>query len=88
MKSFLLLLAAALLAGCANRTPVTNVVVGTLIVYSAVEYSREPRPMPSLTDIYDWRGGPSAPPLAPGRMIREQDCSQPLEDPGANLKCR
>lgn len=28
------------------------------------------------------------PPLAEGRTVREQDCTKPLEDPGANLRCR
>jgi hypothetical protein len=27
-------------------------------------------------------------PLAPGRRVSEQDCSRPIEDPSANLKCR
>jgi hypothetical protein len=28
------------------------------------------------------------PPLAGGRTVREQDCTRPLEDPSANLRCR
>jgi hypothetical protein len=28
------------------------------------------------------------PALAPGRRVNEQDCSRPIEDPSANLKCR
>lgn len=33
-------------------------------------------------------GGARPPPLAPGRRVNEQDCSRPIEDPSANLKCR
>ncbi len=29
-----------------------------------------------------------APARAPDRRIHEQDCSKPIEDPSANLKCR
>ena len=29
-----------------------------------------------------------APVLAPERRVNEQDCTQPIADPGANLKCR
>ena len=32
--------------------------------------------------------GARVPPLAPDRRIHEQDCSRPLEDPSANLRCR
>ena len=32
------------------------------------------------------RTGPPA--LLEGRSVREQDCTKPLEDPGANLRCR
>ncbi len=28
------------------------------------------------------------PPLAGNRVVREQDCTRPLEDPSANLRCR
>ncbi|MGH8746081.1 MAG: hypothetical protein ACREUK_06285 [Burkholderiales bacterium] len=28
------------------------------------------------------------PALLEGRSVREQDCTVPLEDPGANLRCR
>jgi hypothetical protein len=32
--------------------------------------------------------GRSIPPLDPSRRIVEQDCTKPIEDPSANLKCR
>lgn len=28
------------------------------------------------------------PELAPGRLVHEQDCSKPIENPLANLRCR
>ena len=30
----------------------------------------------------------STPPLDPNRRVLEQDCTKPIEDPSANLKCR
>jgi hypothetical protein len=35
-------------------------------------------------------GSPSSsePALEPSRRVHEQDCSKPMEDPAANLKCR
>jgi hypothetical protein len=30
----------------------------------------------------------SPPPLVASRAVREQDCTKPLEDPSANLRCR
>jgi hypothetical protein len=29
-----------------------------------------------------------APPMAPDRVINEQDCSKPIENPFANLRCK
>ncbi len=33
-------------------------------------------------------GSERAPELAPMRKVNEQDCTLPIEDPSANLKCR
>jgi hypothetical protein len=33
-------------------------------------------------------GSERAPALAPERRVNEQDCTQPIADPSANLKCR
>ena len=33
-------------------------------------------------------GTPLAPPLAPDRVVHEQDCSKPIENPRANLRCK
>ena len=62
-------------------------VAGVLIVAVGDE-AREDQPFPSFSALYDWRGRRPVPPLAPDRRVHEQDCSKPLEDPTANLKCR
>lgn len=87
-KTLLLLLAGLLAAGCSSRTPVTDAVIATLIVYQAIEYSKDPRPMPSPSAIYDFGSPPPPAPMAPDRKVVEQDCSKPPVDPTANLKCR
>jgi hypothetical protein len=42
--------------------------------------------------IYDYeterRGARDPGALDPGRRVNEQDCTRPIEDPSANLKCR
>jgi len=63
-------------------------IVAGAVVAAAIDYQSEARPFPRFSEVYDWRGATPAPPLAPGRRVHEQDCSQPLEDPTANLKCR
>ena len=62
--------------------------IAGMFVAAAIDYQREPRPVPRISAIYDWTGSQLVPPLAPGRRVHEQDCSRPLEDPAANLKCR
>ena len=64
------------------------VVVTGMVIAATIDHAREPRPFPRFSEFYDWRGATPVPPLAPGRRVHEQDCSQPLEDPSANLKCR
>ena len=76
---------AALAAGCSGGV---NFGLAGLFVIATAEELRDPRPFPSISAIYDWTGGKPVPPLAPERRVHEQDCSQPLEDPAANLKCR
>ncbi len=57
------------------------------LLAGAIEYSREPQPFPSASGLLP-EAAPRAPGLAPARRINEQDCSQPIADPSANLKCR
>ena len=63
-------------------------VVAGMVVAAAIDYQREPQPFPRFSAIYEWSGSQAVPPLAPDRRVHEQDCSRPLEDPSANLKCR
>lgn len=74
--------AVALLAGCGS---VGLTLMGIIAVAEEVE---NPKPFPSFSAIYDWKGITRVPPLDPQRRVHEQDCSQPMEDPSANLKCR
>ena len=74
--------AVALLAGCGS--------VGLTLtaIIAVAEEVENPKPFPSFSAIYDWKGTTRVPPLAPERVVHEQDCSQPIENPMANLKCR
>ncbi|MGH8737469.1 MAG: hypothetical protein ACREU5_03555 [Burkholderiales bacterium] len=43
----------------------------------------------ALGAMYGSGGARTAPPaLLESRLVREQDCTRPLEDPSANLRCR
>lgn len=44
----------------------------------------------AMAIVYSATGAPDAPPpeLLPGRTVIEQDCTKPLQDPTANLRCR
>ncbi|MGA8007450.1 MAG: hypothetical protein WCA17_15245 [Burkholderiales bacterium] len=88
------ILLCALAAGCASHTQVavgagsasgtylgidvqSGSVVGAVIAIGA------------LGAMYGSSGEPTKPPaLLESRTVREQDCTRPLEDPGANLRCR
>jgi hypothetical protein len=64
----------------------TAIVVMSLIA-AGIEYNREDRPFPDPRALVP--GGSERPgPLAPERRTHEQDCSQPIADPYANLKCK
>jgi hypothetical protein len=91
-------LAALALAGCANTSwqfssggapqpvpPSGGFSVGTtstnwfatLLTFGLINYA-----MFGGTPFY------AAPPMDPERRVAEQDCSKPIEDPSANLRCR
>jgi len=57
-------------------------------VIAVTEEVQNPKPMPSFSALYDWKGSTRVPPMDPERRVQEQDCSQPIVDPSANLKCR
>jgi hypothetical protein len=88
MRTLVLLLAGLLVTGCSGRTPVTDAFIAGIIIYQAIDYSKEPRPFPSIRELYDFNAPVPAAPLAPDRKVVEQDCRKPPEDPTANLKCR
>ena len=77
------------LSACSNHPTAAEVLIGGMILYQAVDYSRDPRPMPALSDIYDPRSTFNAPPpMAADRKITEVDCSKPVDLSAGNLKCR
>jgi outer membrane murein-binding lipoprotein Lpp len=58
------------------------------LLAGAIHYSREePGPFPSPSALLPEATAP-APELAPARRVNEQDCTQPIADATANLKCR
>lgn len=59
-----------------------------IFVGNAIEESRNPRPMPSLSSYADWWSGAPAAPMAPDRKVSEQDCSKPLDLSLGNIKCK
>jgi hypothetical protein len=92
---------AALLAGCSNTAirvdstggsppPVSSVGGGTARVQVGTGSG-----LPALLSLgllvgiaYGDRHGAYAPQLDPARTVHEQDCSRPIEDRSANLRCR
>jgi hypothetical protein len=52
-------------------------IIAAALLGAAVEGVRQDRQVP-----------PSSAPLAPDRTVNEQDCTRPIADPYANLKCK
>lgn len=96
-------LASALVAGCATHGQVSGgsgsvgfqinssraalIAVGILAIVS--EHEREAGYSHSnpLT-AFDPSAGRAVPPMDASRKVHEQDCSRPIEDGSANLRCR
>jgi len=94
MRIVPVLLAAALSAGCASQTRVavgeggaggvrlgigvqSGSAVGAIVAIGV------------LGAMYGSSDEPRRPPeLLANRAVREQDCTKPIEDPSANLRCR
>jgi len=57
-----------------------------VLTLGAIEYANNPQPFPSPSALMS--PTPPAPELAANRRISEQDCSKPIRDWSANLKCR
>lgn len=62
------------------------VLLGTIAV-SAGDFSN-PQPMPSLSTTFSDPASRVVPAMADGREIAEQDCTQPIANSSANLRCR
>jgi hypothetical protein len=72
-----------------NSHALAALVVAGMFIAGAAEYARDPYPPPRFSDFADWfRGAPPPPELDPGRRVNEQDCTRPIDDPAANLRCR
>jgi len=72
----LLVLAVVLLTGCASSSGSTGwVLVGVFLI--GMEINDPTRPLQ-----------PPPPPMDATRRVNEQDCTQPIVDGSANLKCR
>jgi hypothetical protein len=79
-----------LLAGCSHGGVRVDTLFGlTLLTVAAFDYERDR--MRYREDRFMPLGGArpdAAPPLATDRKISEQDCTRPIEDFSANLRCR
>lgn len=90
----LIILLCALAAGCASHTQVAvgaGSVSGTYLGLDVQSGSAAGAiiAIGALGAMYgSGETGAKPPALLEGRTVREQDCTRPLEDPGANLRCR
>ena len=73
----LLVLAVVLLTGCASSTSSTSTWVLLGIFLIAAEASDPTRPLEERP-----------PDMDPSRRVNEQDCTQPIVDGSANLRCK
>ena len=68
---------------------IATVIAAGVIAAAAMESAREEQRWPSFRESFaPLLGPPPAPELAPGRLVNEQDCTRPIEDWSANLRCR
>ncbi|SRR5579885_2920126 len=104
MKHLLRALVLTLLAGCSTQyqlnaasgtLPPGGVAPGTTVSGGAAQLQAGGSGAAALLAIAILAGvaaaqppAPPAPPLAPSRRVNEQDCTKPIADPAANLKCR
>ncbi len=65
------------LSGGASVSTASSNWFATLFTFGLINYA-----MTGGTPFY------AVPPMDPGRRVVEQDCTRPLEDPAANLRCR
>ena len=73
----------------AHSHSLAALIVAGMFLAAAVDYNREPRPMPSFSTFADWfRGTPPPPEMAADRRINVQDCTQPIDISRGNLRCK
>ena len=72
-----------------NSSRAALIAVGILAIVSEHEHEREEGYSHSnpLT-AFDRAAGRAVPPMDASRKVHEQDCSRPIEDWSANLRCR
>jgi hypothetical protein len=82
-----LLVMVALLAGCSHVVRVDTLLGLTFLTAATFDYERDRMRDRAFMPLGEARPDAAAP-LAPDRTISEQDCTRPIEDFSANLKCR
>ena len=76
-----------MLSGCAME-PVSLGMFAVIFAGNAIEESRNPQPMPSLSTFSEWTHAPPPTPMAPDRKISEQDCTKAIDYTLGNIKCK
>lgn len=103
MKTLVIAALALFLAGCASHGQVSGgsgsvgfqinssraalIAVGILAIVSEHEREEGYSHSNPLT-AFDPAAGRAVPPMDASRKVNEQDCSKPIEDWSANLRCR
>ena len=103
MRKFAIAMFALLASGCANHAQVSGgtgsvsfqvnssraalIAVGILAIVSEHEREQSYSHSNPLT-AFDPSAGRAVPPMDASRKVHEQDCSKPIEDWSANLRCR
>jgi len=103
MKALFIAAIALLLSGCATHGQVSGgtgsvgfqvtssraalIAVGILAIVAEHEREEGYHHSNPLT-AFDPSAGRAVPPMDASRKVHEQDCSKPIEDGAANLRCR
>lgn len=91
---FLIIAFAVLAAGCASHTRISAGEGGAAGVRVGLDVQSGSALGPiiaigALGAVYGSGSEPTKPPaMLEGRRVNEQDCSKPIKDPSANLRCR
>lgn len=103
MKILATILAAAMISGCATHGQVSGgtgslgfqfattraVLVAVGILAVVAEHDRDDHlPLSNPITAFDPSSPRAVPPMDAARNVNEQDCSKPIEDWSANLRCR